>query len=380
MNKKYTYDDFYKRASAKGFEIISSKEEFKNTTTLMKYICPQHKDKGIQQTTLGRLLEGKGCYYCGLEKTRISKIKKISKDMIEEVKVLCEEKNFEFVSIDRIVKDNKSKICVSFICNNHRDKGVQTIPIGNFKRNKKCKYCIHKELSKNDIKKMIEQSSPQIEVLSDYKLLNDNIDYRCKIHNYFGHTSVTNLIKGTVCYYCGTKKLSEKATLSNFEVNKRIKEINPNFERISDYSYSTKPIKIKCSHCNYIWESSLVNLKYCPNCEKEKMYKGERIIFDILKNNNIKFEQQKKYDDCKNIRPLSFDFYLPEYNSCIEYNGIQHYKPIEHFGGEKSYKQQILNDEIKKEYCINNNITLIIIPYKLNTEKEISKYIFSKLA
>lgn len=67
-NKKYTYDDYYKEATKRGFKLVSKEEDYKNTSSLMKYICPKHQDKGIQQTTLGRLLEGKGCYYCGIEK------------------------------------------------------------------------------------------------------------------------------------------------------------------------------------------------------------------------------------------------------------------------------------------------------------------------
>ena len=60
---------------------------------------------------------------------------------------------------------------------------------------------------------------------------------------------------------------------------------------------------------------------------------------------------------------LPFDFYLKNLNICIEFNGKQHYEPIEYFGGINSLKSQIKRDLIKREYCYNNNIHLIIIKY-----------------
>lgn len=67
--------------------------------------------------------------------------------------------------------------------------------------------------------------------------------------------------------------------------------------------------------------------------------------------------------NCRNIYPLKFDFYLSDYNLCIEYDGELHYKSIEYFGGEKTLKQTQINDKIKTNFCLNNDIKLIRIPY-----------------
>jgi very-short-patch-repair endonuclease len=83
----------------------------------------------------------------------------------------------------------------------------------------------------------------------------------------------------------------------------------------------------------------------------------------------IQFVRQKKFEDCKNLkvgrycRRLPFDFYLPEFNTVIEYDGRQHFKPIEKRGGEESYKRIQINDEIKNKYCKDNGIKMIRIPY-----------------
>ena len=377
--KKYTFDDFYREAKKRGFELISGEEDYQNASSLMKYICPKHQDKGIQQTTLGRLLEGKECYYCGVEKTASKRRKPIEQETIDEIKELCCERDFEFVKIAREQMGGVNKICVYFVCNKHKDKGVQIVPINNFRRNKKCQYCVHKNLSKKDIEKLVNDKMPQIKILTDYTILNDDIEYCCTKHNYYGHTTPANLIKGRGCYYCGLEKLSKELSLSIEEVDIKIKSVNPNFERIGEYTYSTSPMKMRCNKCGYTWYKSLVNLRFCPNCEKEKMYKGEHIIFDILQEEGIDFETQKRYDDCRNIRALPFDFYLPKYNTCIEYNGVQHYRPVDYFGGEDSYKQQVKNDAIKREYCNKNGIGLITVPYKYDTKEKVSNYIFSQL-
>jgi len=65
---------------------------------------------------------------------------------------------------------------------------------------------------------------------------------------------------------------------------------------------------------------------------------------------------------------VKFDFYLPDYNLCIEFNGIQHYEPIDFAGrgydwSKENFKKIKINDKIKTKYCRNNNIPLLIIPY-----------------
>lgn len=76
------------------------------------------------------------------------------------------------------------------------------------------------------------------------------------------------------------------------------------------------------------------------------------------------------------IRPLPFDFYLPEYNICIEYDGEQHNRSVKHFGGDKAFYTRIKHDNIKNEYCKNNGISLLRIPYFKNIEEELNNFLF----
>lgn len=99
------------------------------------------------------------------------------------------------------------------------------------------------------------------------------------------------------------------------------------------------------------------------SCGCKKQSHGEKKIFDILKQNNILFEQQKIFKNCFNESSLRFDFYLPDYNTCIEYDGEQHFQSIPLWGGTEALEKQQLNDNIKNNFCFTNNIFLIRIPY-----------------
>jgi very-short-patch-repair endonuclease len=64
----------------------------------------------------------------------------------------------------------------------------------------------------------------------------------------------------------------------------------------------------------------------------------------------------------KYLKP--FDFYIPKYSMCVEFDGIQHSEPIGFFGGQSSLERNKIIDKIKSDYCLNNNIRLIRINYK----------------
>ncbi len=94
------------------------------------------------------------------------------------------------------------------------------------------------------------------------------------------------------------------------------------------------------------------------------------IIKNILYLTNV-ICTTKIFSDCLNknkYHHLYFsDFYLPDFNTIVEYDGKQHYEPVKIWGGEERFKKQQENDEIKNKYCEEHNIKIIRIPY---TKKE----------
>lgn len=98
---------------------------------------------------------------------------------------------------------------------------------------------------------------------------------------------------------------------------------------------------------------------------------GELKIAQFFLENNIPFETQKMFDTAKYSKtnmPMKFDFYLPLQNILIEYDGMQHFYPVEYFGGEKAFQTQKNNDKEKDDWCKINNIQLKRIKYTQNED------------
>lgn len=100
--------------------------------------------------------------------------------------------------------------------------------------------------------------------------------------------------------------------------------------------------------------------KGCNSCKESR---GEKEIARFLNKYDINYDRQHKFHDCRNVFELPFDFYIPSKRTVIEFDGIQHYEPVEHFGGLKAYESLKLNDKIKNDYCEDNYIDLIRIRY-----------------
>ena len=98
----------------------------------------------------------------------------------------------------------------------------------------------------------------------------------------------------------------------------------------------------------------------CDKCTKIRSGLELKVQQYLIKN-KINFIEQYKLKDCKDKLPLPFDFYLTDYNVFIEVDGKQHFKPV--LGGKESFETRKKHDDIKNQYCKENNLTLIRIPY-----------------
>ena len=137
--------------------------------------------------------------------------------------------------------------------------------------------------------------------------------------------------------------------------------------------YKTDPNKgniwkcqCECGNICYVNTGNLTSgrIKSC-GCLKSK---GELLLQQILNENKISYEKEKQFKDCVNSQtgyPLRFDFYLPDYNCCIEYDGKQHFIcDSSGWNTEKNFKKTQDRDNIKNQYCLDHHIKLIRISYK----------------
>lgn len=176
------------------------------------------------------------------------------------------------------------------------------------------------------------------------------------------------------CPYCGEEVVANKRTKDTeyfVHMSNKIHDNKFDYSKSNYVNNRTKVCIICPKHGEFTQKpNSHLNGQGCPVCNEST---GERCISEFLKINNIDFDREKSFDDCKYKKKLQFDFFLHNLNTCIEYDGVQHYEPIKHFGGQRRFDDLKIKDNIKTQYCLDNNIKLIRIPY---TEIKNIKYIY----
>ena len=219
---------------------------------------------------------------------------------------------------------------------------------------------IRKQLTKSDSTYKNELRELKINIISleIYISDRDKIKHKCLKCNYEWNATPCSVLNSKNCPKC-----AKNATYSTDEFKEKMSEINPFIEIVGEYTGSHNKIEYLCKQCSLrhsIRADALLSGQGCSNC---RMSKGEREVYRCLQKYNVPFIQQYKFDKCKYIDKLIFDFYLPEYNMCIEYNGELHYMSIEHFGGDEMFKVRKERDLIKNNFCEVNNIKLLTIKY-----------------
>lgn len=266
--------------------------------------------------------------------------------------------------------DNQSVI--NYVCKKH---GLKQTNYRDFI----CRNCICPECATENATEKLKHSICHVIQLVESK--NNNILLNPEDYKNF-HTKNLKIICGSCsnvfttslaaieasdghCLQCGLKICNLNSRLSKEEVEKRINKINGN-KLLNPEDYEGNDVmnlRIQCS-CGNIFVTSLADYEYsmvnrCKICSN-RISKGEYKVMTILDKYKISYEPEYKFFDCKDKRPLPFDFYLKEHNLIIEYDGGGHYFPI--FGEESFIKTQ-KHDLIKNKYCKDHNIKLIRIPY-----------------
>jgi len=214
--------------------------------------------------------------------------------------------------------------------------------------------------------------------LVSYKNAYTKVDIICEKHGIFS-VRPSDHLNGVSCSLCSLGFIKNNK-ISTEEFIIKANKVHNNMYNYSKtiYKNSRSKLIITCKeHGDFLQKAeSHLRGRGCPNCIKST---GENKIESYLTNNNILLEKQKKFESCKNVLNLSFDFYLPDYNICIEYDGIQHFEPVKYFGGLKELINRQKLDKIKNEYCQNNNIHLIRINYKENIEEKLDQELINFL-
>ncbi|QAA31174.1 hypothetical protein [Clostridium manihotivorum] len=275
------------------------------------------------------------------------------------------EKFSDCILLSSIYKSNSTKMLFKCKCGNvfkkafvkFKDSGQITCPKCATKRSPQCKP-ISNEVFLNRVHEQVS---------NEYSFLEPYINARTKIkvkHNICGYEYLVTpdkfLMQHRRCPKCNgcvwkTEDSFKKEILIKF---------NGEYELAGVYNGARTRTQLKHTTCGHIFEVSpdsfLRGLSACHKCNTSF---GEKRIITFLENNGISYKHQYSFEGLK--RHL-FDFVLRNNNGnvlAIEFDGIQHFKPVKYFGGKDKLKIQNLRDKLKDDFCRINNIKLIRIPY-----------------
>lgn len=319
--------------------------DYRNQRTQITVRCNVH---GVEYLSWPcNLARGKcGCPRCAGKLTR--------EDFIEKArKTHGDRYNYDKV---RFI-NTTTKVTVT--CPRHGDWDVK--PVVHYSDGSGCPHCAI-ENARLTVDRFIELATAVHGDAYDYSkvILSKNTDVvkiTCPAHGVFEQPARSHLA-GHRCKQCaigGTKR-----TLNDFLIKaKQIHGSTYDYSHVKYVNSKTKVTVVCKRHGEFYIKpnSHLVQKTGCPRCRESY---GERLIAQHLKALGIVFKKEHSFKDYK----FRFDFYLPEHRALIEFHGIQHYEPVERFGGVEGLLGVMRRDISKVQLAIKLNMPLIVLDYR----------------
>ena len=347
--KYITTEEFIKRAKeVHGDKYDYSKVEYKNTNTKICIICPKHGE--FWQTPNNHINQKQGCPKCAHRS-----YKKDINEFIEEAREIHGDK-YDYSKVE--YKNNRTKICI--ICSEHG------------------------EFQQTPYKHLLGQGCPNC--CGNKKLTTEEfIEKACKIHgNKYDYSKVKYVNSETkVCIICpkhgefyqtphshltgeGCPKCCKTLKTTTKEFIKKAREIHGDKYDYSkvEYKNNKTPVCIICPEHGEFWQAPNNHLSQkqgCPKCA-ELINVSETNLFNFIKENTkYEIKRQKTF---KWLGNKKIDIFIENLNLGIEYQGKQHFKPNEKFGGEEGYKNTIKWDSEKYYLCKKHGIKILYVSYE----------------
>ena len=363
MPKKITTEEFVRRAKIMhGEKYDYTKAIYVDCLTKVCIICPIHGE--FWQPPVDHL-QGAGCKHCACvnngQKTVLT-----TEDFIRKARLVHGDK-YDY-SKTRYVNAH-TKVCI--ICPIHGEFWQEA---HSHLKGHGCKLCSDPNAGdrtrfshKDFLFHAKRKHGNKYEYPMKYINSQTRITITCPIHGNFTQLAYLHL-RGSGCPVCGAQRTGDAHFLgAEHHINeaKNVHGNKYNYSFVPQDAKSTDIVPIICDKHGVFYQALQYHKRGngCPYCQKSH---GEERIEKFLKLHNIEFSRQHKVFNenlfCKN-KKFFVDFFLTKYNIVIEFNGAQHYRPVDLFGGQKTFIQQQSRDVSLRLYCNEHKIKLIEIPY-----------------
>lgn len=352
-------NNFIKKAKKiHGDKYDYSKVNYTANKKAVEIICPVH---GSFMQTPSDHLKGWGCSKCS------KKYKPTTEEWVDSVKDLYGGK-YDLSKV--IYKDNKTPIEV--ICPEHGS--FYPIP-NNYKKGVSgCPLCNDK-LKHDRFSKTTEQFILEAKKIHGDKYDYSKVDYYdkvtpvtiiCSIHGEFMQQPCTHL-QGSNCPKCSLEKKAAEQRITKSDFINRANSIHDNFYDYckSDFLNTSDKTCIICPEHGEFWQFVSNHLRGggCPKCRNKNQTKLYNRIVEYFPNYKVEYEKHLPW-----LGLQSLDIYIPAINVGIEYDGLQHYQPVDVFGGESTFVATVKRDEMKNQKCKENGCKLFRMKYDYNDD------------
>lgn len=347
MSSKFTHEVFLEKTKAIN-ENIEFLEEYSGSKNRIKCRCTID---GYEWNPLARnLLEGHGCKMCFIRNQKMPR-----DDFFEIIKSV--NPNIEILG-------NYNGLNHKIECRCLID-GHEWSPLADkLIRGSGCPKCAkNHRLSNDEFVNRLRIVNNNIIPLDEYDGSVTKIRFRCEIDGYIWSAKPHLILSGEGCPKC-----AKRATVTQEEFLERVKNVNDSIIPLEEYIDASTPIRFQCKRDGNIWRArpyNIYNGSGCPVCNESK---GEKNIRIYLQNNRIDFIAQKEFDGLIGLGGgnLKYDFYIEDINLLIEYQGVQHERPVNferNGNAEERFEYRQEHDRRKREYAKSHNIDLLEIWY-----------------
>lgn len=354
---RLTTQEFIEKARAiHGDRYDYSRVVYINNKTKVEVICKTH---GPFSQLAQHHMRGRGCTQCGNEYN--SERQRSNTQEFTQKAIRIHGDKYDYSKVDYITSAEK----VIITCKQH---GPFTQTPRDHLSGYGCPTCgleKNKQARTRDTEQFIKlaeqvHGSKYDYSLTEYKKGVREVQIICSVHGIFIQKPVGHL-QGQGCHKCaGTMRLTQDEFID------RATEIHGGKYDYSKVSYinSATKVEILCLRHGSFFQAPQDHLggHGCQACYSSS---GEERISNILTQWEIKFTRQKKFDRCKNKKLLPFDFYfqIGNHHILLEYDGGQHFNPVDHFGGIDIFERTKQNDRIKTLFAQKHGFILIRVPY-----------------